>query len=136
MKIAERDEVEMVMRRLVKGGLIKRLPKNRRDTEIFLALAASSLDPRARYSEPEVNVMLREWMRDFTCDVSMDHVSVRRCLVDYRLLLREESGKDYRANQVVINCTIEPAARSVDPQQIFYDVQEERELRKRAVNAT
>ncbi len=80
--------------------------------------------------------MLREWMRDFTCSINMDHVTVRRYLIDYRFLLREESGKDYRTNQIVINCTIEAAARSIDPQQIFCEVQEDRELRKRAANAT
>ncbi len=109
---------------------MRRMPKSRKDTEVFLALAASILDPRTAYSESEVNELLVEWMTDFTSPSGMDHVTVRRYLVDYRFLLRDVSGSTYRTNQTIINKFIEPAARSIQPGNILNDVQRERERRK------
>lgn len=135
MQRATRLEVESLLKRLVNGGPIRRLPRSRKDTELFLALAASVLDPRAVYTETEINELLKDWMQEFTCPINLDHVTIRRYLVDHRFVLREESGHDYRTNQAVINAVIEPEARSVEPQGIFRSVQQERQQRKRAANS-
>jgi hypothetical protein len=135
MQRATRTDVEKLLRRLVNGGPIRRLPKSRKDTDLFLALAASVLDPRAAYAETEINEALQDWMREFTCPINLDHVTIRRYLVDHRFVLREETGTNYRTNQAIINSVIEPDARSVEPQLIFRAVQEEREQRKLAVRS-
>ena len=128
----DKQQTENVFRRLLRGGVVRRLPKNRKDAEIFLALMASSFNPRLAYSEAEVNEHLLEWMADFTCPVAMDHLTIRRSLIDFRLLLRDVAGIRYTTNQTIINNTIEPAARSIQPRQILVDVQREKERRKRA----
>lgn len=107
------------------------MPRTRKDSEIFLALAASTFDPRAEYSEAEVNEQLLDWMRDFTCPIVMDHVTVRRYLVDFCFLLRDASGASYTTNQTIINKVIEPAARSIQPRDILEDIRREKEERKR-----
>jgi len=128
--VINKQQAERVLRRLLKGGIMKRLPRNRKDAEILLALAASYLDPQSRYSESEVNQLLREWMEDFTCPIAMDHVTVRRYLVDFNFLLRDQPGSWYITNQTIINKVIEPAARSIRPGFILGEVQREREIRK------
>ena len=131
MQRATKTDIEKLLRRLVNGGPIRRLPKSRKDTDLFLALAASVLDPRAVYAETEINQALKDWMQEFTCPINLDHVTIRRYLVDHRFLLREEKGTNYRTNQVIINSVIEPEARSVEPQLIYRAVQAERQQRKR-----
>ena len=93
-----KQEVEEVFRRLLNGGVIRRLPKSRKDTNVFLALAAASFDPRGVFSEAEVNDHLIGWMSEFTTPATMDHVTMRRYLVDFSLLLRDESCSRYTAS--------------------------------------
>lgn len=128
----DKQQTETVLRRLFKGGVIRRMPKNRKDAQTFLALAASNLDPQIKYSESEVNRELVDWMADITCPIGLDHVTLRRYLVDLCFLLRDASGSSYSANQTVINNAIDPSARSIQPRDILEDVQRERNQRKRA----
>ena len=133
--MVNKQQAEKVLRRILKGGVMRRMPKSRKDTEIFLALAASSFDPQVAYSESEINEHLIEWMADFTRPSALDHVTVRRCLIDHYFLLRDQSGSSYATNQTIINKVIDPAARSIQPRYIFGDVQQEREKRKRRAAA-
>lgn len=130
-----KQRAEGRLRKLFQGGVMKRIPRNSEDARLFLALAASSFDPRNAYSEAAVNEQLKEWMDGFTCPHEMDHVSLRRHLVDSHFVLRDKSGIAYRPNQAVINQVIEPAARSIQPRYLLEDVQRERKERKHA-NAT
>jgi len=133
--VISKQQAEGRLRRLFQGGVIERIPRNSEDARLFLALAASSFDPRNVYSESGVNEQLKEWMDGFTCPDEMDHVSVRRHLVDSHFLLRDTSGATYRVNQAVINQVIEPAARSIQPRYVLEDVQREKKERKHS-NAT
>ena len=108
------------------------MPKSTKDAEIVLALAAASFDPRLAYSEAEVNEHLAEWLAEFTSPIGMDHVTVRRYLIDYCFLLRDVSGTTYTTNQTIINLTIEPAARSIQPRLILEELERERRQRKQA----
>ena len=82
-------DAEKRFQRMFSAGRMRRIPRGKADTILFLALAASILDPRETYSEPELNRELREWMADFVDARVFDHVTVRRFLVDYRYLLRD-----------------------------------------------
>ena len=111
---------------------MRRLPKTRQDTDIFLALAASVLDPQATYSEADLNNLLVEWMNSFVDPAYLDHVTVRRYMVDASMLLRDAEGSHYRANQVIINRVITPEARTLCPDEVLASLQAERAARKRA----
>ena len=124
------DEVKGVFRRIFNGGEMRRLPKSHKDTEAVLVLAASSLDPRETYSEHELNIALSEWMAGFVDPATMDHVTLRRCMVDIFMLLRDPHGRSYRTNQTVINQVIEPEARAVQPLLVMNEVAAERAKRK------
>ncbi len=129
-RVISKQETEKLFRRLLKGGLLQRMPKSMKDSEIFLALAASVFDPQLTYSEAEVNEHLSGWLSEFASPVGVDHVTVRRYLCDFYFLLRDASGSVYTANQTVINSVIEPAARSVQPHLILGEMHQERVLRK------
>lgn len=127
-----RDEAERVLSRIFRAGPLRHLPKSRKDTELLIALAAAYLDPQAVYTEKAINNEIREWMAGFTDSVTMDHVTLRRYMVDYRLVLRDDNGDRYRTNQMVLNAFISADARSIRPIELFRQVQEEREARKQA----
>lgn len=126
-----KEQVEKVFRRLLKGGPMRRMPKSRGDLQVFLALAASALDPQTQYDEPELNERLIEWMTGFTDLVVMDHVTIRRYLVDYAYMLRDISGTRYKTNQTMINTVIQPEARSTLPLVLLEDIQRDQAHRRR-----
>lgn len=121
-----------MFRKLFRAGPMVRLPKQKRDMEVFLALAASVLDPRMDYDEPTLNLQLAEWMAGFSNPDRFDHVTVRRYLVDYALLLRDDAGASYRTNQTVISSFLTAEARSVQPQLLFEAAEADRQRRRRA----
>ena len=127
-----RKTAEKVLRRLFQGGRLRHLPRSRRDTELLIALAASSLDTGGELNEQEVNAQLVDWLEDISEPATLDHVTIRRYLVDYRMLLRDQEGARYRTNQAVVSTYITAEARSVRPVEILDEVQCARALRRRS----
>ena len=87
-----KQQTEKMFQTMFKGGVLERLPKNKQNAEVFLALPASAFDPQRSYTESEINDRLVEWMEGFAIPVSMDYVTVRRYLVDDHFLSRDASG--------------------------------------------
>jgi hypothetical protein len=54
------------------------------------------LDSGRVYREREVNELLRSWSRDVAPAIEVDHVTLRRLLVDYGHLERTADGRAYR----------------------------------------
>ncbi len=82
------------MRPFVRDGRLTAMPaKLNRRRAVLDHLAAASFAPGRRYREPEVNDILRAW-----CDgvPGVDHVAVRRYLIDLDILARED-GLYWRA---------------------------------------
>jgi hypothetical protein len=71
-------------------------PKNTRDREILMKSFALELDEKAVYTERQVNEQLRRWQREIAPALDVDHVTLRRWLVDYGHLERTRDGKEYR----------------------------------------
>lgn len=119
-------EVRAVLKRMLANGPLTALPVRPHDLKVLLTLAAAQFEPGRMYSEPQVNDRLQEWLEPFCSPFGVDHVTVRRCLVDAGLLVRDKAGATY-----------ELAARrrspriDVKPAQIMADVQLERAKRKR-----
>lgn len=125
--MSSESEVRAVLKRMLANGPLTALPARPRDLKVLLSLAAAQFEAGRRYSEPQVNERLQEWLEPFCSPFGVDHVTVRRCLVDAGLLVRDRAGATY-----------ELAARrrspriDIEPAQVMADVQLERQKRKRA----
>jgi hypothetical protein len=71
-------------------------PRARRDREILMQSILMSLDSARTYEEGEINDLLRTWQREVAPALEVDHVTLRRILVDYGRLERTASGSSYR----------------------------------------
>ena len=96
-----------------------------------MALAAASLNEERPYSEGEVNEHLVAWLQGFTSPISLDHVTVRRYLVDLNFLHRHPSGSFYWVHEAAVASVLEPEARSIHPRDVLSEIQRQRETRKR-----
>lgn len=77
------DIVQRVFRRYVQDGRLKELPVNHDELMAVLGWLVEGFDMNGRYTEKEVNQQLQK-----TFD---DYAALRRYLVDYRFMQRENS---------------------------------------------
>lgn len=80
------ERVVSVLRAFVRDGRLLGLPAQRSRRTVVLEHIAQSFEPGVDYPEAEVNEALRTW----AADSGVDHVSLRRYLVDEMLLRRED----------------------------------------------
>ncbi len=118
--------------RMLKSGPIDAFPKRRPDLIVLLALASTRFGTGRAYREDDVNDLLVEWLEPFVLRDAIDHVTLRRVLVDEQFLLRNATGTAYRLNAPKLDATIDAAARSVDPTGVLAAQRQQREERKRA----
>ena len=71
-------------------------PRATRDREILMKSMTLDLDEQATYAERDVNEQLKRWKREIAPALDVDHVTLRRWLVDYGYLERTRDGKQYR----------------------------------------
>ncbi len=81
-----------VRRSLTPGGLQS---GRRGDYVVVTAAAALTLASGRSYAEAEINGLLREWLAGPGAMLATDHVTLRRCLVDCGLLVRDGYGRAY-----------------------------------------
>jgi hypothetical protein len=130
--LIDAKQLKQSLRRLLRGGELTGLPKRRADRYMLLALAAARLDPDRAYSESEVNILLGTWLASFCSTITMDHVTIRRFLVDHRFLRRDPSGRFYKVNAAIIDATIDDSAKAIHPRDVLDELELERLSRKRA----
>ena len=82
----------------IKSGLAG-FPKDDTSLHILLKSAILTLDQSDSFSEKEVNVKLESWVKDISQMRGMDHVSLRRMLIDTGYLTRNGDGSSYRISQ-------------------------------------
>lgn len=124
-----RDVAHRALKRLLANGRLTGVPKRPAAQELLVALAASQMDAHRSYLESEVNERLRIWLETISEPFGIDHVTLRRMLVDSRLLTRTSSGSMYQINVEKLG-KIE-AIRGIEPADVLAQVQNERDLRKR-----
>lgn len=71
-------------------------PRRTRDREILLQSIVLGLDGERTYREREINERLIAWNREVAAAIAVDHVTLRRLLVDHGLLERTADGSRYR----------------------------------------
>ena len=88
---AGNERTEALIQAFLRDGRLVRLPaKFTRRKEVLRHLAMRDFRPGVWYTERQVNDVLRDWCEG----AETDYVSVRRYLVDYGILDREDAG-DY-----------------------------------------
>lgn len=128
----EREELVAWLHRQFRGGPLRRLPRNPADADVLLALALTGLDADAAHEESAVNMHLFTWCSGIAAEDGLDHVTLRRWLVDCGFLRRSSDGVIYRVVRERIDALLAPDAQSVDARQILEAVETERSERRRA----
>jgi hypothetical protein len=80
------ERVAGVLRTFVRDGRLLGLPAQRQRRTIVLEHLAQSFEPGIDYQESEVNAVLKTW----SAGSGVDHVSLRRYLIDEDLLHRQD----------------------------------------------
>jgi hypothetical protein len=65
------------------------------DFNLMLSAAARAFAAGRSYAESEVNDVLRDWLAHEGSMLAVDHVELRRWLVDCRVLARDDYGRAY-----------------------------------------
>jgi hypothetical protein len=98
------------------SGAGPQLPRKRRDKHILLKSIALTLRQGHVYTEAVINKALKVWLFLVGHSISMDHVSLRRHLVDEGYLVRDAAGSRYEVAKLSSHqVQFEPSVDKVDP---------------------
>ncbi|MCF7809759.1 DUF2087 domain-containing protein [bacterium] len=107
------------------------LPRKEANKHILLKSISLTLEKDTDYSEGEFNEKLQIWLNLVGEKVDVDHVSLRRELVDARYIIRETDGSKYRLNlSGVPTGMFDPEIDGYDPEQIIAERKEWIEKKK------
>lgn len=107
-------------------------PRKPQDRIVFLGALSISLMQRELYSEPELNEAIADWLQSFDAATTLDHVTLRRYLVDAGYLLRDEAGLHYSVDRAALSAEFEETVLSLDALKIAQQARAEREARRQA----
>lgn len=113
---------------LVLGG--PGLPKKPLDRHVLFISAILKLEPARQYSENELNDKLREWTAPFGAKFGLDHVTLRRYLVDEKYIKRDAAGLTYALETTDLPYTFDRSIEALDLEQLIAEARSEREKRK------
>ena len=77
------------------GSGVTGLPRNPESRLLFLKSVVLTLDRDARYAESELDKQLQSWLLHIGSSIRLDHVNLRRWLVDEGFLERTRDGSAY-----------------------------------------
>lgn len=107
------------------------LPKKPLDLNILYISATLSLEPGVKYSEKELNEKLRKWSDSFGQNFALDHVTMRRNLIDNRYITRDAAGSSYQLGEEETPFTFDPSVRDLNLEALVQQAIKEREERKK-----
>ena len=126
--IQSSENTHRSLKRMLANGPLTGVPKRPSDQHLLVAITVAQLDPEKSYSEGELNEALKAWLATFVEPYGIDHVTLRRMLVDSRLLQRTTSGSRYRVDCEKLGRREDLAA--IAPAQVLAEIRIERESRK------
>ena len=127
--IEQAGAVETALRRILRSGSLEAFPTHPKDLDAVLAVAAVTLMRRRPYSEQEINAALTDWLE--SVHGWMDHVTLRRRMVDLDFLKRTVNGSRYFMNYGRVVEVLGDPALELDAGAIVQEVLRERKERKR-----
>ena len=89
-------DATLIVGRFLPSGRLLRLPSKEAKRLVVLDHLAQRFEPGRRYAETEVDALLLGLLVPHEHGGEADHVTIRRYLVDYRLLDRE-AGEYWRS---------------------------------------
>ena len=108
----------------------RELPKKHLDRHILLISSILKLDPGRPYSEKELNEQLQIWVIHFGRSFGLDHVTLRRYLVDEKYLARDAAGGTYQLAAEGLPYTFDESLRELDLEKLVAGARQARELKK------
>jgi hypothetical protein len=123
------EDALLSLKRLLANGPLTAVPKRPSDQQLLVTLAAAQFEPQKSYREAGVNETLKAWIATFCEPYGIDHVTLRRLLVDSGLLTRTTSGSTYRVNPGRL--AEMHAVATIAPAEVLAEIRSERESRKR-----
>ncbi len=84
------------------------------------------------YSEQQVNALIQIWISQFGTSLTIDHVTLRRYLVDEGILIRDQFGTRYQLADMSPFFSYDPSIRDLDLEELIAQALEDRGARKRA----
>ncbi|MEA3312355.1 MAG: DUF2087 domain-containing protein [candidate division WOR-3 bacterium] len=94
-KFISREEFEKRLCELFAQGRISAYPRKRRDRHILLKSIVMTLDNGKDYTEAEINKAIKAWLTGMHDPRGLDHVALRRYLVDEGYVDRSRNGSRY-----------------------------------------
>lgn len=112
-------------------------PRRYRDRQILYRSIIQRLEPHRKYSEEELNTALQQWMLDIGACLGIDHVTLRRYLIDERYLARDMDGSAYEVHAVG-NATVEfePEISAIDAFTVIQDAKDRIAERRKLYSAS
>ncbi len=106
------------------------LPKKALDLNMLVLSATLGIAADRPYAEGEINAELQQWVLDFGRGFELDHVTLRRLLIDEKYISRDAGGKSYRLEAASLHYTYDASIRGLDLQTLVAQARDEREKRK------
>jgi hypothetical protein len=126
------DFKKRIVTLLLRSGLTD-LPKGEQDRQILFKSATLQMKRGEPMSESEVNEHLSRWLQELTSLKFLDHIALRRALVDYGYLERSNDGSAYQLSpDGPRQWSFDPAIDEVDLETLLVEARQEIEARKQA----
>ena len=123
-------DTETLLRNLLQTGALQSLPANPHVLDAVLAVATGGFVRQRPYAEREVNDVLSAWLASVRARI--DHVTLRRRMVDLGFLKRTRDGSRYYLNVGRVAGILGSGVVEVDAGAITDDIVRGREARKKA----
>ena len=107
----------------------RELPKKELDRHILLISSILKIQPGRQYSEKAINEELQVWIIHFGRSFGLDHVTLRRYLVDEKYLVRDPAGGTYKLADGLPD-TFDESIRGLDLEKLVSEAKQARELKK------
>lgn len=113
---------------LILGG--RQWPKNELLHHILYISAMQKLETDREYTVQEINALLGDWSERFGDNFGLDHVTLRRALIDERYLQRDVAGTTYTVDAEDVSYSYDASIRHIDFDQLVADAIADNERRK------
>jgi len=114
------------------GGAGTAFPRRMRDRHILYRSIIQRLDLARKYPEGELNEALQQWLLDIGTSLDIDHVTLRRYLIDERYLSRDANGNAYQVNPAGSNFVeFDPSIAAINPFMVIQAAKDRVAERKR-----